>query len=312
MKHIRSLQLFSLLSLIIPLYLSANQPLLGTTHSQEWGSQCSQYMNPQELQLTANILYLLYANAVIDSKVQQFFTPISRLTQAIISDMTDHKKNPSENLATLRKLADRLALITGTRVIYTEMLNVCLSHYDKNQIAIINSALENLQLHAQDVLRTHAHETTEKTNAYLKKSEKILADSAQLFAAASGFHKGLSEGSLPFESTEENKPLMIIDALLQGTHMLIQNTDAITNTLNDTCDHAMKIICVGTELYKQHYNALYTIITAPSFDKHYAKTMFSMHGLLPEEYTSPLPHPDHVFEHMLQTAKLYTQTEIVQ
>ena len=40
--------------------------------------------------------------------------------------------------------------------------------------------------------------------------------------------------------------------------------------------------------------------------------MFSMHDLLPEEYKTILPEAHRVFEHMLQTTKLYTQSEVLQ
>ena len=74
----------------------------------------------------------------------------------------------------------------------------------------------------------------------------------------------------------------------------------------------MQLILSATDIYKQHYEALYTYISSPTFDQAYACTLFGMNDLLPDEYKTSLPHPDHVFEHVLQTIKLYTQIELIQ
>ena len=108
---------------------------------------------------------------------------------------------------------------------------------------------------------------------------------------------------------EENKDLFVLSIILKNNPELFTVLENVTLALNETSDHAAHIIHAGAEIYKEFYIVLYNQLMALPCDEHYRTTLFSMYGLLPEEYKSALPHPDHVFEHMLQTTKLYTQTE---
>ena len=308
MKHIRSLSLF-LSFLLSSFSLSATESI--NSHLTAWKTTYLDQMKPQEINILGNILLNLFANALIDEKIQKLLSPLDRLTQAVRSNIAD-QQSPDEEIALLKRHLEKLSYVTGTRTIYTHTLNRCLAHYNENRTDLIDAAIETLQLYSQNALCAWADENAESTQQLLATTAKNFTESSQFFYAAAGLYKGLSEGMLPTLQPEQYKSLMIIDALLKSNPQLLQTTDSIANMINYNADHAMNIICTGLELYKQHYTALYSMITAPSFDKRYAKTMFSMHGLLPEEYTSPLPHPDHVFEHMLQTTKLYTQTELIQ
>ena len=108
---------------------------------------------------------------------------------------------------------------------------------------------------------------------------------------------------------EENKSLLVLSIIVKNNPELLAVTENVVNALNETSDHAAQIILTGQEIYKQFYIILYDILMSPACDSRYATTLFSMHDLLPDEFKSSLPHPDHVFEHMLQTTKMYTQTE---
>lgn len=279
-------------------------------HAQKWASWCRANMNDQELQLIANMTYLLYANALIDAKMQQFITPLSELMQSALHNMHD-PNNPNNELATLKTLIERLLIITSTRTIYTAMLNTCLTFYDQNQTEITDYALQELQLHAQEILTAQADKKNVETVTYLENCQTILTEQAQLLHAASGLYKGLSAGELPIEAKEQDKSLVILGLILQNEQTLLDSANAITNIINKTCDHAINVIFIGLTLYQEHYKALYNIMNEPSFDKQYATTLFSMYGPLPKEYKTLLPDYNNVFQHMLQTTKLYTQTETI-
>jgi len=311
MFSVKRSSLLSVLAYFITLSASADQSSLDAIHAQNWAIQCYKQMSFQELQMTANILYLLYANAIIDSTVQQFFTPISRLTQSILLNMNDID-NPNNDIITLKKLLKKLSIVTNARMFYTETLNTCFNYYDQNQTDSINAALQELQLYGQTSLRSWAKINCENTIMNLQNCEKVYEHSAQLFHASSGFHKGLSEGALPVEVNQDDKELIKLHIILNNAETLIEQTNTIINTINDSCDHAMSIICAGIDLYRLHYHALYTIIASPSFDQNYATTLFSAQGLLPEEYKMFLPHPHQVANYILQTTKLSIPTEIIQ
>ena len=271
-------------------------------------------MSPQELQLTANFLYLSYAIALVESKVRQFSIPISRLNQSIRRNIAAYE-NTADDLVMLKTLIDRLSYVIGARSIYIETLKAGTNHYNKNSSPTINAALENIQYYAQMALCSWANEKADKTTEKLKKSSEVMNESVKHFQEISNLHKEMSKGIIPIKIPKEHEnhqSLFILTLILNNNPELLTMTEEITNALNETSDHAAQIITAGAEIYKQYYKTVYNLIAAPTHDKHYATTMFGMHDVLPEEYKSLLPDADHVFEHMLQTTKLYTQTELLQ
>lgn len=62
-------------------------------HAKDWASDCSQNLSPYELQLTANLLYLLYINAFLDTEIHQSDIPLLQITSKY---STDH--SPSLNI----------------------------------------------------------------------------------------------------------------------------------------------------------------------------------------------------------------------
>ncbi|HLC07408.1 MAG TPA: hypothetical protein VJJ26_04445 [Candidatus Babeliales bacterium] len=287
---------------------------LTTTNLHTWQTSYIDHMSPQELQITANLVYLLYANSIIEEKIRQFFTPIARLNRAIRVNINIYK-NPAEDLATLKTLIERLSFVTSTRTIYNQTLSTCITHYNQNTVQMIDDALEALQLDAQIKLRSWADKQADETALQLKKSSDVFNDSIQHLQGVSRLHKGMSEGKMPVEipaEDAESKSLIALSIILENNPELFTVIENVTNSLNETSDHVAQIIHAGAEIYKEYYMILYNKLMSPSFDKRYTTTLFSMYGMLPDEYKSTLPSPDHVFEHMLQTTKLYTQTEVSQ
>lgn len=281
---------------------------------EQWQTTYLNGMTPEELQFTANFLYLSYATALVELKIRQFSIPISRLNQSVRTNIASYK-NTADDLATLKTLIERLSYITGARTIYMESLNTCAKYHTKHTTPTINAALESIQQDAQTTLRAWADEKANETAEHLKKSSENISTCIQHLQAVSGLHKDMSEGNLPLEipqENEQNRSLIVLDIILRNNPELLTVTEHITNTVNQTSDHAAQIITAGAEIYKQYYTMIYNTISSPSFNQQYATTLFGMHDVLPEEYKTLLPDTDHVFEHMLQTTKLYTQTELSQ
>jgi hypothetical protein len=314
-----------ILSLLFVLFTSALLPISTTNDAilQNWQTTCLAPMSSEQLQFTANFLYLSYAIALAELKIQQFTTPIARLNQSIRTKISTHK-NVTDDLAMLKTLIERLTYVVGARTIYIETLNTCINDHDNKKggpmidsIAghLIDNALESIQLDAQTRLRTWADEKFNETARQLKKSSEVMSATSQYFGGISKLHKEMSEGILPIELSKENeynKSIIIFDTIIRNNHALLTIAENAIAVLNETSDNASQIIAAGAEIYKKYYMTVYNIITASTFDKYYATTMFGMHDVLPKEYKSLLPDPDHVFEHMLQTTKLYTQVELLQ
>ena len=302
-------------TLFLSLLFIVCTPLSSSTHTydtslQEWQQTYLTAMSPEQLQFTANFLYLSYAIAIAEIKIRQFITPLSRLNHTIRTKVITYK-DATDDIAMLKTLLDRLSYVAGARTIYMETLKVCLKYHN---IQLIDNALVSIQYDAQKKLSAWTYEMLDETNNRLAKSSENFSLTGQYFQDISQLYNNMSKGILPIKLSkeqEQHKFLIIFDAIMRNNNELLMLAEQGIDTINETSDYAATLITVGAEIYKQYYSVMYEIITAPTFDKQYATTMFSMHDVLPKEYKSLLPDPHHVFEHMLQTTKLYTQTELL-
>ncbi len=283
-------------------------------HLRNWQTTYLNAMTPAELQFTANFLYISYAIALVESKIKQFNIPILHLNQSIRLNIANYKDTTNE-LATLKTLLDRLSVVVGARTIYMETYNICQKQLDQYITPTVQAALENIQQNAQLQLRAWADEKASTTAEQLKQANDEIGQSVQYLAAVAGTYKGLSEGDLPIEVTPENqinKSLITLNLLLSSTPQFITITENLAATFTDASNDAVELIAAGAEIYKQYYSVIHYMLMSPTFDKQYTTTMFGMHDILPEEYKTVLPAANSVFAHMLETTKLYTQTEFVQ
>jgi hypothetical protein len=305
----------ALLSVLLFSYFSiAANLIIDTDYMQSWKASYLDHMTLAQKQVLTNIVHLLHANSILEFKIRQFSTPIARLNQAIRTNISQYK-DTTEDIAMLKTLVDRLSFVVSTRTIYNQTLNTCVTYYNRNTTPMIDAALADLQLYAQTILRNWANEKIPQTNDLLKKSSDNIGDAVQYFQEVSNLHKIMSEGQLPLQigpEDEINKSLLVLSIIMKNNPELFSVTENVVNALNETSDYTAQIIIAGEEIYKQFYITLYNILMSPTCDSSYTTTLFSMHDVLPDEFKSPLPHPDQVFQHMLQTTKMYTQTEFSQ
>lgn len=309
----KSIRIFFSLSILLS-SLSIATPISSDNHLKSWQTTYLNAMTPEELQFTANFLYLSYAIALVESKIRQFSNPILHLNQSIRLNIANYK-NTTDEIATLKTLLDRLSYVIGARTVYMETYNTCQKQYEQYASPTIQAALESIQQNAQIQLQAWADEKASATADQLKKASADIEHSMQYLTVISRTYNGLSEGDLPVEITpenEENKSLIVLDLIARSTPQFITVTENLAAIFNDTANSTAELITAGAEIYKQYYMVIHYLIMSPTFDTQYAKTMFGMHDVLPEEYTTLLPHADKVFSHMLETTKLYTQTEFIQ
>jgi hypothetical protein len=293
---------------------SITQASISSNQLKTWQTTYLSAMTPEELQFTANFLYLSYAIALVESKIRQFNSPITHLNQSIRLHIANYE-DATKELATLKTLLDRLSIIAGARTIYMETYNICQKYFNEHTTPTIQAALEYIQQSAQAELRAWADEKASTTADQLKKASDEVQQSAQYLAAISGTYNGLSQGDLPVEVTlenENNKSLIMFNLLLNSIPQCVTIAENLAGIFNETSDDVSQIVMAGADIYKQYYTLVHYCIMSPTFDEHYTTTMFGMHDILPEEYKTALPSAQSVFSHMLETTKLYTQSEFVQ
>jgi hypothetical protein len=277
--------------------------LVNAQHARDWASSCAQNMTPEELQVLTNFVYLVYANALIDSNAQTYYAPLLNLSRITRINL-DNPHNPNTELSHFAALIENLEQLTEIRLFYTDLLKGYMDFYNQNKIEIVEKALKELQNHASEMLYIWAEENNTQFSDELEKSSRIIAECEKSLHFASDLHKSLHNGILPFVAEEKDKPLAIMNVALQSSAMFMNAADKALDTFNNINDQAMQTICFGTEIYKDHYQELYNILMQDSFDKNYATTLLKRSNiLLKDENESLLPETDLVHEHMISIAK---------
>ncbi|HSC25502.1 MAG TPA: hypothetical protein VLB80_04790 [Candidatus Babeliales bacterium] len=286
---------------------------LNKDHLLVWQSSFIDSMTPQDLQIIANYLYLLYANAIIESKVRQLTSSLLRLEQSIRLDIAENK-NPVEGLTRLKLVIERLSYIINARSVYAQILNMCLKHYEQNSRLIIDTALESLQCDAQTKLRTWADNNSDITKKLLQQFNNDTVSNIQRLYVIAGLYKGMSEGDLPFvipQNEMHNTSLFILDSILRQNSHVQMVADNVAITANMASDHLSQLVIMSVEIYKDYYTILYNKMTSTSFDTNCATTLFGARDILPQEHRSLLPHPENVFEHIFHIISMYPEIELL-
>jgi hypothetical protein len=311
----------AIISFITALPISHNLEIpfitVNTEYADKWADNVIANAKPEETQLITNILYLLYANALIDAKARLFIIPITKLTQSIRSNIVQYKETTSE-LNTLKTLIDRLSYIMGARTIYNQQLQVCLEYCNKNMSPILNQAILELQEQGQTILNNYLTAIQPELGSHFDTSATILRTGCKPLQSLSEMYNWFTDGTFSTLLAKEDPsliPLLSIATygeLLQNTLAATYHTEHLLNTLDVTTDSIVQLIGTASTIYKYYYGALYSRLLSDSYDEQYRYTLFGIADTLPEEFKSLLPHPDQVFNHILQTIKLYTKISLIQ
>lgn len=275
-----------------------NIPLF-SQHACDWGNWCIQEMTPGELQLTANLLYLIYANGLLDGEIQRCFYPLSELTQVVRNNLFD-PSNPNEALLHLKNLVNKTMHLNSMRMLYTQMLHTYLEYCNQHAGNNIDKAMQTLQSYALESLSNWAYQEHETTSTTLKELSDTIIVSSQDMCAAAHLYKELSD-------KKEDKPFAIFEALLGSASQVMCAIDKANNALTGATDHAMNVICLSIQIYKEHYESLRSIMISHPLDLSYTTILFDAYGVSIPNRQIFLPDADHIIDHLCEVAQLATE-----
>jgi hypothetical protein len=291
---------------------SQHNQSLSDMYTQEWLEHYIMPLQQEEILVIMNVLYVLYANAIIELEIRRFFTPMSHLVQSIKVKILSYD-DVTEDLATLKTLTERLSYIAGARTIYNQILSQCFNYYnnDYDYIQRLSPALEAIQNYGADTLINWSNENHAQIALTIKTAADNFDEGARYLHEMSTFFTTLPTGAFPVDSEEKNRNLMSLDIFLHNSTNASNIIQELLDAINTSNDQTTELISTAHRLFKTYYESIYNHMHTSSFDQKYTTTLFGMHGLLPQEYRSQLPDSPHIFEHVLQTTKLYTSTQLL-
>lgn len=285
-------------------------------HAQLWVNTFIQPMTPAQMNITANIIHILYTNGLLDHKVRTYLSPFCQLSRSINSQAFSYQF-PHNDLVALSALVERLSKLTFTRAFYNTTLAECEKFLDQHEESFefkpILEAIDVLQFFGQDSLAHWATtQNVESTKNYASTSQ-VLDEQSVIIHHCGQFYKQLEQKSLTFDVQESDRDLAALETAKNVSFQLIEHMGKITDALNVTNDQVNDLISFGTEIYRYHYEAIYNLMTSMhSPENKHRQIFFGPNGILPiNQRILELPHPDDALDQAIKTASFYTAKKII-
>lgn len=282
--------------------------------ADQWALHIVENLKEDKTQVLANVIYLCYANALIEEKINLINNTIGELYRSIKSLALENDQLDQE-IAALKTLLERLSFFVMARSIYTQKLQTCVKYYNQNTNLIASQAIAHLQYMREKALNQEALAKKDHTSALLARSSEMLSQQIPVVNALAHLYKDLASGEYDdyFNTAQETKDISsiaLIDEVLKNNAIAQETADLMIKTLNVSKKYAQAMISsVSNDMYKIYYTALYNKISTETFDQHYSTVLFDTDSLLSEKQRTALPSADQIYHHIVKTVESYNNNQ---
>ncbi len=266
---------------------------------EQWRTDHLKKMTPQQLQITANVAYVLFANTLCDLATRMYLPALVQCTQKIQAKLQGYQ-DATQEFALLKALTDKLDSINNNRhmtmLTLQEANNYVNDNEQKQLLEPVIPALQSLRSNGQELLRMHADNTKEDVNNYMITAAESLDNIIQTLHTATNMLKNPQElkNALPdiLPNNEELAKIDVANRVAQGVaNCGWENIMVAQNTMN----HIVQLLRTAQLTYGSYYYEIYNYMKESSDEDTYQTQMFNEKGLIPAEYRSTLlPVPQEV------------------
>ena len=280
-----------------------NNAILSPEQLAQFQKQISQWrtdhltpMAPQQLQIIANIAYLLYANILCDLSTRTYLPALVFCAQKI-QEKLQAGQDSTQELALLKTLTDKLQVISNKRSIIGRTLqetNNYINSNAQNQLfQQIMPALQSLQLYSQQLLLMYANNAQQEIDDYMTATAETLNNIVQsLNSAATMFKKPQELKNLLPDVLPNNQELAKIEVATKVAQGIATCGWENITIAQNTMQYLTQLLRVAQIAYGSYYQATYNYMKTRDGNRQYTTHMFDEKGLLPAEYRkTPLPAP---------------------
>ena len=240
-------------------------------------------LNSQEIQLLANLLYLSYANGLLDLTVR-------RQTFDVVKNMWDIRQqllayhNQQEQLIQLNENLQQLHRITQSRHFIHNTWLACDNYIEQyaHTHELFDDALEALRMHGQQLVKTCIHADQEHIQSTFTKTKEVLNQASKTLNPLAKMYNGLLAGHTPLPEEPENKEIAIVS---YGTRLAQQAEETGWQTImavSGPLHYEITLEEISKIFYGAYYKMLYTHMLKQNFDAQLMTIMFSPEGLISE------------------------------
>ena len=294
-----------------------DRPQGSDMHNQisQWIDQHISKMTPEQVQLTANFAYLLYAGALFECAVRTHIPAITTSTTMFTQKLYVNQDALYELAITQALIANLKVAAYGRQLMY-ETLDQAYQYLDTHEqdeeMQNVLLALESLQLHGQNILRLHAHDKTETINQDISNLCNTLKELKQFLPIATDICKNLLNDMLLSDIDDNNKTLVKIDKLSNIAQKITQQNSHTICAANRFETHITQLANTGKDLYAAYYQAIYQYMQTNNIDTQYQFLMFYPKGIIiPEFRTKILDSPKQLTDNVSKLAIINTNTNVI-
>lgn len=267
-------------------------------YAQQWVNHHISHLSPADMQVTANMLYLLYAGAVIDYTVRSAVPAMMSYTWTIRNKIKDYQECTSE-LTTLKKLINNMQEWDHARIFIHKTLNSCDTYMDEHCSKEVKEACSFIQQHGQQLLARYAEKHEQVINHAMQLVQQKNYVAGQFLLTAGNTLAGLCSG-FPVDHDPQYKKIKRIEAASNIADKSAECATSVIETSNTVSDVLIELIQLGKIMYALYYKSIYTFMKE-QLEPDYITVFFAPEGIIPESLrTEPLPDPEKVTANLIQ------------
>ncbi|MGB8366831.1 MAG: hypothetical protein WCD44_00580, partial [Candidatus Babeliales bacterium] len=270
---------------------------------KQWTEDYLSQLEPQQLQLMANITYLLFANTLCE-QIIRIYSPALVLSTQKIQEKLGLGQDPMQEMALLKVLTEKLQPLSNKRGTFNQALQETNNYLNNNKqtqlVQEISPALQALQVNSQQLLQIYANNVQSEINNYMTTAAESLTNVVKTLNTAINLFQQPEELStmLPdtLPSNQELAKLEVVNKVAQG--LTACGWDNLVIAQN-TGQYLTQLLRISQLFYGSYYYEVYNYIKTKDGNMTYQTQMFDEKGLIPTEYrTTPLPSPQEVVEEL--------------
>ena len=267
-------------------------------HAQRWINEQIIGMEPEDIQLTANLLYLLYAGSVIEYTVRSVLPTFISHAWNIRKEIDNYHTCTSE-FKTFGTTANNLRMWSNMRHTILQNLQVCETYIDKQASEAVQCACEHIKNEGKQQLCRYATKNKQTLHQDIQNTLKRYHDIGEFVRTAGNMLNGLCS-DYPLTTNEQFKTIKQIESASRVADQSVQYAATINEASTHITHHMLELIQVSTIIYVSYYKALCEFMQQ-NVEPNFITCMVTPEGIIPKSLrTELLPHPEKIVRNFIQ------------
>ncbi len=267
--------------------------------AHSWANQHIPSLNPKDIQLVANTLYLSYILAFFDTQARKQTHEFLKLAWNVRQEIV-HYTDTDSIINTMCNTCNTLQAIVHEHQPIWRTWQSCTKYLETEQHVHTDAfnAIALLQDQAQTIIREYVDQDQQQQSIHLalETAQQTLYKAGDMFHRVAKFYQGLIDGDTLQEVSPENKHIAVIDTASRLGSTVEEHAWNSMQEATQFAKYEAVLQEISIVIFAAYYKALYSTICSLDLNKKYLTLMFNENGFIPEEERiTMLPAPEMMY-----------------